>query len=109
MSDTLSLLRDLIIAQRGCSELCTVPAGLMEKAENTLEALKKEYQITGDESIKQKHESIVIVLDEIQEERAERIWNMAYHQADDVRAMNQKERFIFDILTENAAKLRGIE
>lgn len=108
MSDTLSLLRDLLIAQRDSPELCTVPSGLLEQAEKTLEALKQEYQQSGDESILQRHEALVTVLDDLQEERAERIWLMAYHQADDVRAMNQQERFIFDILAENAAKLRGI-
>lgn len=107
-SDILSMLRDLLIAQRDCSTLCTVPSGLLEQAETTLATLKKEYQQSGDESIIQKHEALVTVLDDLQEERAERIWLMAYHQADDVRAMNQQERFIFDILAENAAKLRGI-
>lgn len=108
MTDTLSLLRDLLIAQRDSPELCTVPSGLLEQAETTLATLKKEHLQTGDESIIQKHEALVTVLDDIQEERAERIWNMAYHQADDTRTMSQQERFIFNILAENAAKLRGI-
>ena len=108
MTDTLSLIRDLLIAQRDSSTLCTVPAGLMDQAERTLENLKLQYRQTGDDRISELHESIATVLDELQEHRAEMIWEMAYYQVENTKALTDKERFIFDILAENAAKLRGI-
>lgn len=107
MSDILPLLRDLLLSQRESAELIPVPAGLMDQAEKQLTEFEGRYK-SGDESVMNLHEAISTVLDEIQEERAEKIWDMAYTQADPVKALTEEERFIFIILSENAAKLRGI-
>lgn len=109
MSDILPLLRDLLIAQRESPELISIRSGLMDQAEITLEELKIQYKKSGDTSIMEKHEAIANALDELQEERAEKIWDMAYHQADPVKAFTGTEKIAFSVLVEMAAKLRGIE
>ena len=108
MSDLLPLLRDLLLKQRESPELISIRSGLMDQAEITLEELKIQYKKSGDASIMEKHDAIANALDELQEERAEKIWDMAYHQADPVKAFQPHEREAFFVLTEMAAKLRGI-
>jgi len=108
MSDTLYLLRDTLLAQRDSSELVQLPAGIMDQAERHLADLKTKWQITGDEQIMNEHEAIVSALESLQEERAERIWSMAYTQADHVHAMTEDEKTLFDVLRILAAQLRGI-
>lgn len=108
MSDLLPYLRDLLLAQRACSEMVTIPADLMTKAEKHLEVLKIRYQVTGDEYTMLEHEALAAVLDDITEHRAELIWNMAYTQADPVKAMTPMERSAYSVLVDMAAKLRGI-
>ena len=108
MSDTLYLLRDTLLAQRDSSDLIPLPAGLVDQAERHLADLKTKWQITGDEQVMNEHEAIVSALESLQEERAERIWAMAYTQASPVNAMTQRERTMFEALVAMAAKLRGI-
>ena len=108
MSDTLYLLRDTLLAQRDSSELVHLPAGILDQAERHLADLKTRWQATGDEQIMNEHEAIVSVLESLQEERAERIWSMAYTQASPVNAMTQRERMMFEALVSMAAHLRGI-
>ena len=108
MSDTLYLLRDTLLAQRDSSDLVPLPAGILDQAERHLAALKTKWQTTGDEQIMNEHEAIVSALENLQEERAERIWSMAYTQADPVSAMTANERLLFEALIAMAAKLRGI-
>jgi len=108
MSDTLYLLRDTLLAQRDSSDLIPLPAGLVDQAERHLADLKTKWQTTGDEQVMNEHEAIVSALESLQEERAERIWYMAYHQADDTRAMTANERLLFEALVAMAAQLRGI-
>ena len=108
MSDTLYLLRDTLLAQRDSSELVHLPAGILDQAERHLADLKTKWQSTGDEQVMNEHEAIVSALESLQEERAERIWYMAYHQADDTRAMTVNEQGIFETLRSLAAQLRGI-
>ena len=108
MSDTLYLLRDTLLAQRDSSELVHLPAGILDQAERHLQELKTQWQATGDEQIMNEHEAIISALESLQEERAERIWAMAYTQASPVNAMTQRERTMFEALVAMAAKLRGI-
>ena len=108
MSDTLYLLRDTLLAQRDSSELVQLPAGIMDQAERHLQELKTQWQATGDELTMNEHEALVSALEALQEERAERIWYMAFHQADDTRAMTVNEQGIFETLRSLAAQLRGI-
>lgn len=109
MSDILPLLRDLLLEQRESPELVSIRSGLMDQAEITLEELKIQYKKSGDASIMEKHEAIANALDELQETRADIIWSMAYHQSDETRGLTEREKSIYTCLTENAAKLRGIE
>lgn len=108
MSDTLFLLRDTLLAQRDNPELVHLPAGIMDQAERHLADLKTRWQATGDELTMNEHEAIVSALESLQEERAERIWSMAYTQASPVNAMTQRERMMFEALVSMAAQLRGI-
>lgn len=108
MSDTLFLLRDTLLAQRDSPELVPLSAGILDQAERHLADLKTRWQATGDEQIMNEHEAIVSVLESLQEERAERIWSMAYTQASPVNAMTQRERMMFEALVSMAAQLRGI-
>lgn len=108
MSDTLFLLRDTLLAQRDSSDLVQLPAGILDQAERQLADLKTKWQATGDEQEMNEHEAIVSALENLQEERAERIWSMAYTQADHVHAMTEDERTLFDALLILAAQLRGI-
>ncbi len=108
MSDTLYLLRDTLLAQRESSELVHLPAGILDQAERYLSDLKTQWQATGDEQIMNEHEAIVSALESLQEERAERIWAMAYTQADHVHAMTDDEKTLFDALRILAAQLRGV-
>ena len=108
MSDTLYLLRDTLLAQRDSSELVHLPAGILDQAERHLQELKTQWQATGDEQIMNEHEAIISALESLQEERAERIWAMAYTQASPVNAMTQRERTMFEALVLMAAQLRGI-
>lgn len=108
MSDTLFLLRDTLLAQRDSPELVPLSAGILDQAERHLADLKTRWQATGDEQIMNEHEAIVSVLEALQEERAERIWSMAYTQASPVNAMTQRERMMFEALVSMAAQLRGI-
>ena len=108
MSDTLYLLRDTLLAQRDSSELVHLPAGILDQAERHLQELKTQWQATGDELTMNEHEAIVSALESLQEERAERIWSMAYTQASPVNAMTQRERMMFEALVSMAAQLRGI-
>ena len=108
MSDTLYLLRDTLLAQRDSSDLVHLPAGILDQAERHLADLKTKWQTTGDEQIMNEHEAIVSALESLQEERAERIWSMAYTQASPVNAMTQRERTMFEALVSMAAQLRGV-
>ena len=108
MSDTLYQLRDTLLDQRDNPELVHLPAGLVDQAERYLSDLKTQLQATGDEVVRDEHEAVVSALENLQEERAERIWDMAYHQADDTRAMTVNEQGIFETLRSLAAQLRGI-
>jgi DNA replication initiation complex subunit (GINS family) len=108
MSDTLYLLRDTLLAQRDSSELVQLPAGIMDQAERYLADLKTKWQATGDELTMNEHEAIISALESLQEERAERIWAMAYTQASPVNAMTQRERTMFEALVSMAAQLRGV-
>lgn len=108
MSDTLYLLRDTLLYQRDSSELVHLPAGIVDQAERHLADLKTKWQATGDEQIMNEHEAIVSALESLQEERAERIWAMAYTQASPVNAMTQRERTMFEALVTMAAELRGV-
>ena len=108
MSDTLFLLRDTLLAQRDSSELVHLPAGILDQAERHLQELKTQWQATGDELTMNEHEAIVSALENLQEERAERIWSMAYTQASPVNAMTQRERTMFEALVSMAAQLRGV-
>jgi len=108
MSDTLYLLRDTLLDQRDNPELVHLPAGLVDQAERHLQELKTQWQATGDEQIMNEHEAIISALESLQEERAERIWAMAYTQASPVNAMTQRERTMFEALVLMAAQLRGV-
>lgn len=109
MSDTLFLLRDMLLEQRDSSDLVHLPAGLLDQAERHLADLKTQWQATGDEQIMNEHEALVSALEALQEERAERIWSMAYAQVvDHYHAMTVSERGLFEALRTMAAKLRGI-
>ena len=108
MSDTLYLLRDTLLAQRDSSDLVPLPAGILDQAERHLSDLKTKWQTTGDEQVMNEHEAIVSALESLQEERAERIWAMAYTQASPCHAMTATERNLFEALVAMAAKLRGI-
>ena len=108
MSDTLYLLRDTLLAQRDSSELVHLPAGILDQAERHLADLKTQWQATGDEQIMNEHEAIVSALESLQEERAERIWSMAYTQASPCHAMTEDEKTLFDTLRILAALLRGV-
>ena len=108
MSETLPLLRDTLLAQRDSPDLIPLPAGILDQAERYLANLKSQWQVTGDEQVLTEHEAIVSALESLQEERAERIWSMAYTQADPVSAMTANERLLFEALVAMAAKLRGI-
>lgn len=108
MSDTLYLLRDTLLDQRDNPDLVHLPAGLVDQAERHLADLKTKWQATGDEQIMNEHEAIVSALESLQEERAERIWAMAYTQASPVNAMTQRERTMFEALVTMAAQLRGV-
>ena len=108
MSDTLYLLRDTLLAQRDSSELVQLPAGIMDQAERHLQELKTQWQATGDELTMNEHEALVSALEALQEERAERIWSMAYTQADHTHAMTEDEKTLFDALRILAAQIRGI-
>lgn len=108
MSGTLFLLRDTLLDQRDSSELVHLPAGLLDQAERHLSELKTKWQTTGDEQIMNEHEAIVSALESLQEERAERIWSMAYTQANQVTSMTAAERNLFEALVAMAAQLRGI-
>lgn len=108
MSDTLFLLRDTLLAQRDSSELVHLPAGILDQAERRLQELKTQWQATGDEQVMNEHEAVVSALENLQEERAERIWSMAYTQASPVNAMTQGERQMFETLVMMAAQLRGV-
>jgi len=108
MSDTLYLLRDTLLAQRDSPDLIPLPAGILDQAERYLANLKSQWQVTGDEQVLTEHEAVVSALESLQEERAERIWSMAYTQADPVSAMTANERLLFEALVAMAAKLRGI-
>jgi DNA replication initiation complex subunit (GINS family) len=108
MSETLSLLRDTLLAQRDSPDLIPLPAGILDQAERYLANLKSQWQVTGDEQILSEHEAIVSALENLIDERAERIWSMAYTQADPVSAMTANERLLFEALVAMAAKLRGI-
>ena len=108
MSGTLYLLRDTLLAQRDNPELVHLPAGIMDQAERHLADLKTRWQATGDELTMNEHEAIVSALESLQEERAERIWSMAYTQADHGHAMTEDEKTLFDALRILAAQLRGV-
>ncbi len=108
MSDTLFLLRDTLLAQRDSPELVPLSAGILDQAERHLADLKTRWQATGDEQIMNEHEAIVSALEALQEERAERIWSMAYTQADHTHAMTEDEKTLFDALRILATQLRGI-
>ena len=108
MSDTLYLLRDTLLAQRDSSDLIPLPAGLVDQAERHLANMISQWQVTGDEQVLTELEAIVSALESLQEERAERIWSMAYTQADPVSAMTANEQGIFETLRSLAAQLRGI-
>lgn len=108
MSDPLFLLRDTLLAQRDSSELIHLPTGILDQADRHLQELKTQWQATGDEQVMNEHEALVSALEALQEERAERIWSMAYTQADPVSAMTANERLLFEALVAMAAKLRGI-
>ena len=108
MSDTLFLLRDTLLAQRDSSELVHLPAGILDQAERHLQELKTQWQATGDEQVMNEHEALVSALEALQEERAERIWSMAYTQADHTHAMTATERNLFEALVTMAAQLRGV-
>ena len=108
MSETLSLLRDTLLAQRDSPDLIPLPAGILDQAERHLSDLKTKWQTTGDEQVMNEHEAIVSALESLQEERAERIWAMAYTQASPVNAMTQRERTMFEALVLMAAQLRGV-
>lgn len=108
MSETLSLLRDTLLAQRDSPDLIPLPAGILDQAERYLANLKSQWQVTGDEQILSEHEAIVSALENLIDERAERIWSMAYTQADPVSAMTANERLLFEALVAMAAKLRGV-
>lgn len=108
MSGTLYQLRDTLLDQRDNPDLVHLPAGLVDQAERHLADLKTKWQATGDEQVMNEHEAIVSALESLQEERAERIWSMAYTQASPVNAMTQRERTMFEALVSMAAQLRGI-
>ena len=108
MSDTLYLLRDTLLAQRDSPDLIPLPAGILDQAERYLANLKSQWQVTGDEQVLTEHEAVVSALESLIDERAERIWSMAYTQADPVSAMTANERLLFEALVAMAAKLRGI-
>jgi len=108
MSETLSLLRDTLLAQRDSPDLIPLPAGILDQAERYLANLKSQWQVTGDEQVLTEHEAVVSALESLIDERAERIWSMAYTQADPVSAMTANERLLFEALVAMAAKLRGI-
>ena len=108
MSETLSLLRDTLLAQRDSPDLIPLPAGILDQAERYLQELKTQWQVTGDEQVLTEHEAVVSALESLIDERAERIWSMAYTQADPVSAMTANERLLFEALVAMAAKLRGI-
>jgi DNA replication initiation complex subunit (GINS family) len=108
MSDVLYILRDSLLAQRESSDLVPLPVGILDQAERDLADLKTKWQATGDEQIMNEHEAIVSALECLQEERAERIWSMAYTQASPVNSMTLNEQKVFDSLVALAARLRGI-
>jgi len=108
MSETLPLLRDTLLAQRDSPDLIPLPAGILDQAERYLANLKSQWQVTGDEQVLTEHEAVVSALESLIDERAERIWSMAYTQADPVSAMTANERLLFEALVAMAAKLRGI-
>ncbi len=108
MSETLSLLRDTLLAQRDSPDLIPLPAGILDQAERYLANLMSQWQVTGDEQVLTELDAIVSALESLQEERAERIWSMAYTQADPVSAMTANEQGIFETLRSLAAQLRGI-
>lgn len=109
MNDTLLLLRDTLLAQRHEPELIPLPAGIFAQTDRQLADLKTCWQATGDDIVKDTHEAIVLAREDLQEERAERIWAMAYTQADASPAMTESEKDLFEMLRSMAARLRGIE
>lgn len=108
MSDILPILRDLLLAQRGCSKLCSIPVGLMDQADAALADLKSLYATSRDEQVMNLIESVATTLDELQEERALIIWWMAYNQEEPERTFQDHEQAMFSDLVDMAAKIRGI-
>ena len=108
MTEPLALIRGVMLDQRATSDLVRLPVGLMDQVDRELGALKTQFQVTGDESIRDHHEAIVTALGELQETRADIIWALAYSQSGDTSAMSPTENRIFQTLVDMAACLRGI-
>ncbi len=106
--DTLSILRDALIAQRDSCKLINLRQDLFDQAESQLQALKTKYKETGDVDVMEEHEAIISVLDEIRELRADIIWGMAYIGDTETGNLTPREKALYDPLPIFAAKLRGI-
>ena len=114
-SDTLYILRDALIAQRDTPCLIAIPRNLLDQVETHLEFLKARYKETGSKEIMEEHESIVAVLEEIQELRADIIWNAvrfcdeSFACDAEVGNLTEREKEIFEPLCRLSMKLRGMD
>lgn len=113
-SDILYILRDAVIAQRDSSKLITIKQELIVESVHRLDILKTQFKVTGDEDIKEEHEALVSVLEEIQELRADIIWNAvrfcdeSFACDAEVGNFTEREKEIFEPLCRLSMKLRGM-
>lgn len=106
--NALPLLRNIVLAQKETPGLVPYPASLQTQTEHEINTLREQWR-AGDEEALDRHEAIVNTLDDIQELRAQIVWEMAYSQTPSTREMTESEKQIFEQLLPLAAKLRGVE
>jgi len=106
MTDLLTTIQGYRRDQLTSPGLIEIRSDIMRSAEVALENLERRYRDSGSEAVMLDHEALATALDDLQEMRAEIVWQGAYDGAL-LYHMTETEAAAYDQLRPIAAKLKG--